>query len=57
MIAEELQDIIDEADKEMDDAIQILEKEFSHIRAGKANPALISSVNVSYYGAQTHSNN
>ena len=53
MIAEELQDIIDEADMKMDDAIQFLKKEFSHIRAGKANPALISSVNVSYYGAQT----
>lgn len=53
MIAEELQDIIDEADMKMDDTIQFLKKEFSHIRAGKANPALISSVNVSYYGAQT----
>lgn len=53
MIAEELQDIIDEADMKMDDAIQYLKKEFSHIRAGKANPALISSINVEYYGAQT----
>ena len=53
MIAEELQDIIDEADLKMDDAIQYLKKEFSHIRAGKANPSLISSVNVEYYGTQT----
>jgi len=53
MIAEELQDIVDEADMKMDDAIQFLKKEFSHIRAGKANPALISSVNVEYYGSQT----
>ena len=53
MIADELQDIIDEADMKMDDAIQYLKKEFSHIRAGKANPALISSINVEYYGAQT----
>ena len=53
MIAEELQDIVDEADMKMDDAIQYLKKEFSHIRAGKANPALISSINVEYYGAQT----
>lgn len=53
MIAEELQDIIDEADMKMDDAIQYLKKEFSHIRAGKANPALLSSITVEYYGAQT----
>ena len=44
MIAKELQDIIDEADMKMDDAIQFLKKEFSHIRAGKANPALIEIV-------------
>ena len=53
MIAEELQDIIDEADMKMDDAIQYLKSEFSHIRTGKANPALISGVKVEYYGAQT----
>lgn len=53
MIPEELQDIIDEADMKMDDAADYLKKEFSHIRAGKANPALIASVQVEYYGAQT----
>ena len=53
MIAEELQEIIDEADMKMDDAVQYLKTEFSHIRAGKANPSLISSVTVEYYGAQT----
>lgn len=53
MISEELQDIIDEADMKMDDAVQYLKSEFSHIRTGKANPALISGVKVEYYGAQT----
>lgn len=53
MIPEELQEIIDEADMKMDDAIQYLKTEFSHIRAGKANPALISSITVEYYGSQT----
>jgi ribosome recycling factor len=53
MIADELQELIDEADMKMDDAVQYLKNEFSHIRAGKANPALISSVMVEYYGAQT----
>ena len=53
MIAEELQDIIDEADLKMDDAVTYLKNEFSHIRTGKANPALISGVKVEYYGSQT----
>ncbi|MFV1885226.1 MAG: ribosome recycling factor [Balneola sp.] len=53
MIADELQEIIDEADMKMDDAVQYLKGEFSHIRTGKANPALISGVKVEYYGAQT----
>tara|TARA_R110000868_G_scaffold235273_2_gene489025 strand:+ start:11313 stop:11882 length:570 start_codon:yes stop_codon:yes gene_type:complete len=53
MIADELQEIIDEADMKMDDAFQYLKSEFSHIRTGKANPALISGVKVEYYGAQT----
>lgn len=53
MIADDLQEIIDEADMKMDDAFQYLKSEFSHIRTGKANPALISGVKVEYYGAQT----
>lgn len=53
MIADELQEIIDEADMKMDDAVQYLKSEFSHIRTGKANPALISGVKVEYYGSQT----
>ncbi len=53
MIPEELQDIIDEADMKMDDAYTFLKKEFSHIRAGKANPALVEGIKVEYYGSQT----
>ncbi|WP_018128542.1 ribosome recycling factor [Balneola vulgaris] len=53
MIPEELQEIIDEADIKMEDAVAYLKKEFSHIRAGKANPALIEGVKVEYYGSQT----
>ena len=53
MLAEELKEIIDEADMKMDDSTLYLKKEFSHIRAGKANPALIESVQVEYYGSMT----
>lgn len=53
MISDELQEIIDEAEMKMDDAVSYLKSEFSHIRTGKANPALISGVKVEYYGSQT----
>lgn len=53
MIPEELQEIIDEAEMKMEDAVVFLKNEFSHIRAGKANPALIASVQIEYYGSKT----
>ena len=53
MIPEELQEIVDEADLKMDEAFSYLKKEFSHIRAGKANQALIEGVKVEYYRSQT----
>lgn len=53
MIPEELQLIIDTADESMDEAVSYCKKEFSHIRAGKATPALLDNVKVDYYGSQT----
>ncbi|MFD1293268.1 ribosome recycling factor [Lutibacter holmesii] len=50
---EELDFIIDSANELMQNAITHLEKEFKNIRAGKASPAMISSVTVDYYGSQT----
>lgn len=37
----------------MDEATSFLKKELSHIRTGKASPALIEGVKVDYYGSQT----
>ncbi len=34
-------------------AVDHLEKELVHIRAGKANPAMLDGVHVEYYGSQT----
>lgn len=34
-------------------AVEHLEKELVHIRAGKANPAMLDGVHVEYYGSQT----
>lgn len=53
MISEELKMIIEFAGERMDEGVEYLKKEFSHIRAGKASPALLDGVKVDYYGAQT----
>ncbi|MCH8567237.1 MAG: ribosome recycling factor [Balneolales bacterium] len=53
MILSELQIYFDTAKEEMDEAIDFLKREFGHIRAGKASPALLDGVKVDYYGSQT----
>ena len=50
---EEIEFILDSAKEAMEAAIAHLEKEFIKIRAGKASPAMLSSVMVEYYGSQT----
>lgn len=50
---EELNFIMDSSKESMSQAIQHLEKELLNIRAGKANPVMLSSVMVEYYGTPT----
>lgn len=50
---EEIQLIIEEAKEMMVKSITHLEKELQKITTGKANPAMLSSVVVDYYGANT----
>jgi len=50
---EDIQFILDTSKEAMDNAIKHLEKQLSNIRAGKASPAMLGSVMVDYYGAQT----
>ncbi|NCO62472.1 MAG: ribosome recycling factor [Flavobacteriales bacterium] len=50
---EDIQFILDTAKEAMDNAVKHLEKQFVNIRAGKASPAMLGSVMVNYYGAQT----
>lgn len=50
---EEVQFILDSTKEGMDAAIAHLEREFLKIRAGKASPAMLSSILVDYYGSQT----
>ncbi len=50
---EELDFLYAEAEEKMGKAITHLEKELSKIRAGKANPQMLDSVKVDYYGVMT----
>ena len=50
---EEIEFIIDSLKENLVKAIDHLEHEFRAIRAGKANPSMLSSVTVDYYGSQT----
>ncbi|PPK96324.1 MULTISPECIES: ribosome recycling factor [Nonlabens] len=52
-MTEEINFILDSAKENMDNAITHLEKELLSIRAGKASPAMLSTVMVDYYGSQT----
>ena len=48
-----MDDILTNAELEMDNSISNLEKRFNNIRAGRANPAILDSVMVNYYGSLT----
>ena len=50
---EELEFIFDSAEEGMQKAIERLEHELARIRAGKASPAMLSSVQIEYYGSMT----
>jgi ribosome recycling factor len=50
---EEMDFIVDAAKESMDQALAHLEKEMLNLRAGKANPIMLSSVKVDYYGTMT----
>lgn len=42
-----------QAEQRMNNCIQSLKREFSKIRSGRANPALLEGIMVSYYGTDT----
>ena len=50
---EELNLIMEMAEEAMNKALEHLDKSFINIRAGKANPVMLSTVKVDYYGSQT----
>ncbi len=51
--AEVIKDILKEAEGRMKGAIQSLESDLAVIRTGRANPALVEKLSVSYYDTPT----
>ncbi len=48
-----MEDVLMETEMTMEGSIETLEKRFVNIRAGRANPAILDHVLVSYYGSDT----
>ena len=48
-----MEEILLETETRMESAIDNLNKRLTNIRAGRANPAMLDSVMVSYYGVDT----
>lgn len=46
-------EILLSADDKMEKSVEFLKEEFSGVRTGKASPALVENIEVSYYGAMT----
>ena len=48
-----MENILMETEMKMESSIQNMEKRFTNIRAGRANPAILDGVMVTYYGTPT----
>lgn len=48
-----MDDLIAQAESKMKKALQVMQQEFTSIRTGRANPALLDRITVEYYGTQT----
>jgi ribosome recycling factor len=50
---EELELVIEEVKERMEKAVEHLEHELAHLRAGRATPALLDGITVDYYGVNS----
>lgn len=48
-----MKEILAKAEHKMSKSIEVLEKDYAAIRAGRANPAVLDKIHVDYYGAPT----
>ncbi|MDA3798323.1 MAG: ribosome recycling factor [Kiritimatiellae bacterium] len=49
----DIEEIIFSAEEKMEKTVEFLKEEFSGVRTGKASPALVENIEVSYYGVMT----
>ena len=47
------EEILLECESRMDDTISSIEKKFTNVRAGRANPNMLDGINIPYYGTDT----
>ena len=48
-----MNNVLNETESKMKKAIETMEKRFTNVRAGRANPAILDGVTVNYYGTAT----
>lgn len=48
-----MDDLLAQAESKMKKALQVMQQEFTSIRTGRANPALLDRISVDYYGTPT----
>jgi ribosome recycling factor len=48
-----INDVIDDAKRRMDKSLEVLQKELSSVRTGRASLAILDGVTVDYYGTET----
>ena len=48
-----MDNVLNETESKMKKAIETMEKRFTNVRAGRANPAILDGVMVNYYGTAT----
>ncbi|MCX6090556.1 MAG: ribosome recycling factor [Candidatus Atribacteria bacterium] len=50
-MAEQIKEVLKDVEKRMKAAINVLKGELSHVKTGRATPALIENISVDYYGS------
>ncbi len=50
---ESIEEVLLEAEEKMSKTVEFVHEQFSGLRTGKASPALVENVSVSYYGSMT----
>ena len=53
MLTDKAKEILKGVESKMDDTVAFFEEDLKTYRVGKANPSILNSVSVNYYGTET----